>query len=65
MVLILAAICGEATAQQDAAQGAYDLSKYILTPKAAPTPRINGAVSSACVLTRNFSSRLQRQVIAR
>ena len=43
MVLILAAICGEATAQQDAAQGAYDLSKYILTPKAAPTPRINGA----------------------
>lgn len=29
MVLILAAICGEATAQQDAAQGAYDLSKYI------------------------------------
>lgn len=29
MVLILAAICGEATAQQDAAQGAYDLSTLL------------------------------------
>ena len=43
MILILTAICGEISAQQDVVQGASDLSKYILTPKAAPTPRINGA----------------------
>lgn len=39
MILILAAICGEAADQQDAS----DLSEYILPPKAAPTQRINGA----------------------
>ncbi len=43
MILILTAICAEISAQQDVVQGASDLSKYILTPKAAPTPRINGA----------------------
>lgn len=42
--LALAALCGGATVQQASAQAAPpDLSKYILTPKPADTPRINGA----------------------
>ena len=41
--LALTALCGGAAAGQAAAQSAPDMSKYILTPKAAPTPRINGA----------------------
>lgn len=41
--LVLTALCGGAAAGQAAAQSAPDMSKYILTPKPADTPRINGA----------------------
>ena len=41
--LALTALCGGAAAGQAAAQSAPDMSKYILTPKPADTPRINGA----------------------
>ena len=41
--LALAALCGGAAAGQATAQSAPDMSKYILTPKPADTPRINGA----------------------
>lgn len=43
-LVAFAALCGSAAAQQPAAQvGTPDLSQYILTPKPADTPRINGA----------------------
>lgn len=41
--LALAALCGGAAAQQPAPAAVPDLSRYILTPAPADTPRINGA----------------------